>query len=37
MNILEQIGTLVLLHFSNPLFEPIIIDKKIIDIFDIFV
>ena len=37
MNIIEQIGTLIVQHFTNPIFEPIIIDKKIIDIFDIFV
>jgi hypothetical protein len=33
MNIIEQIGALIVQHFTNPIFEPIIIDKQIIDIF----
>ena len=37
MNLLEQIIIYIIEHFTNPIFEPIIIDKKILILFENFV
>lgn len=37
MNLLEQIVICVLQQFTNPLFEPVVVDKTLLNIFEKFV